>query len=85
MDIIENKDYLDILLMYKSNDDKKVIEKTLIQDSISSATLGFGLANHYLEKRQKKKAKELLEKIVAGNQWASFGFIAAEVDLKSLK
>ena len=85
MDIIENKDYLDILLMYKSNDDKTIIEKTLIQDNISNATLDFGLANYYLEKRQKKKAKELLEKIVAGNQWASFGFIAAEVDLKSLK
>jgi tetratricopeptide (TPR) repeat protein len=92
MDIIENKDYHEILLMYKNNDDKKLIvrmdsfgEKTLTQDNISNATLGFGLANYYLEKGQKKKAKELLEKIVAGNQWASFGFIAAEADLKRIR
>ena len=85
MDIIENKDYHDILLMYKNNDDKKIIEKTLTQDNISNATLGFGLANYYLEKGQKKKAKELLEKIVAENQWSSFGFIASEADLKRIK
>ena len=85
MDIIENRDYQDILLMYKNNDDKKLVEKTMSQDSLSNATLGFGLGNYYLEKGQKKKAKEVFEKVVAGNQWASFGFIAAEAELKRMK
>jgi tetratricopeptide (TPR) repeat protein len=85
MDIIENNDYQGILLMYKTNDDKKLVEKTMSQDSLSNATLGFGLGNYYLEKGQKKKAKEVFEKVVAGNQWASFGFIAAEAELKRMK
>ena len=29
--------------------------------------------------------KELFEKVVAGNQWASFGYIAAEAELKRMK
>jgi tetratricopeptide (TPR) repeat protein len=85
MELVENRDYLDILLMYKNNDDKKLAEKTQTQDSLSNATLGFGLGNYYLEKGQRKKAKELFEKVIAGNQWASFGFIAAEAELKRMK
>jgi len=82
MDIIENRDYLDILLMYKTGDEKKLVEKTQSQDSLSNSTLGFALGNYYQEKGQKKKAKEIFEKVVAGSQWASFGFIAAEAELK---
>jgi tetratricopeptide (TPR) repeat protein len=85
MDIIENRDYLDILLMYKTGDDKKLVEKTQSQDSLANATLGFALGNYYLEKGQKKKAKELFEKVVAGTQWASFGYIVAEAELKRIK
>lgn len=92
MDLLENQNYLDILLMYKNNDDKKLLvqigspeEQTKKQDSLSNATLGFGLGNYYLIKGQKKKAKEIFEKVVAGNQWASFGFIAAEAELKRMK
>jgi tetratricopeptide (TPR) repeat protein len=82
MDIIENQDYHEVLMAYKTGDDKKLIEKTGSQENLSNATLGFALGNYYLEKGQKKKAKELFEKVVAGNQWASFGYIAAEAELK---
>jgi tetratricopeptide (TPR) repeat protein len=85
MDLIENRDYMDILMLYKTGDDKKLAEKTQAQDSLANATLGFALGNYYLEKGQKKKAKELFEKVVAGNQWASFGYIAAEAELKRMK
>ena len=85
MDLTENQDYLEVLLAYKNNDDKKLVEKTGSQENLSNATLGFALGNYYLEKGQKKKAKELFEKVVAGNQWASFGYIAAEAELKRMK
>jgi len=85
MDLIENRDYMDILMLYKSGDDKKLVEITQTQDSTANATLGFALGNYYLEKGPKKKAKELFEKVVAGNQWASFGYIAAEAELKRMK
>jgi tetratricopeptide (TPR) repeat protein len=82
MDIIENQDYFDVLMAYKTGDSKKLEERIQAQDNLSNATLGFALGNFYLEKGQKKKAKELFEKVVAGNQWASFGYMAAEVELR---
>ena len=85
LDLIENRDYFDILMLYKNGDDKNLLVKTGAMDSISNATVSFGLGNYYLEKGQKKKAKEIFEKITAGNQWASFGFIAAEAELKRMK
>jgi tetratricopeptide (TPR) repeat protein len=82
MKIIENGDYLDLLLMYKNNDDKKLIEKTQSQETLSNSTLGFGLGNYYLLNGRKKKAREMFEKVVAGKQWSSFAFIAAEAELR---
>ncbi|HEV8272525.1 MAG TPA: hypothetical protein VGQ04_14540 [Chitinophagaceae bacterium] len=85
MEIIENKDYYDVLLMYKSGDDSKLVEKTQNQQSVSNATLGYALGTYYSLKGDKGKAKELFEKVVAGNQWSSFGYIAAETELAKMK
>ncbi|MFQ5822900.1 MAG: hypothetical protein ACE5JB_02470 [bacterium] len=38
---------------------------------------------HYNE--QVDKAKEIFQKVTAGNYWAAFGYIAAEADLKRLQ
>jgi len=85
MEIIENHDYYEILSMYQSKDDKKLVEKTQNQQTVSNATLGFGLATYYQLKGDKGKANELFEKVVAGNQWSSFGYIAAEAELAKMK
>ncbi len=85
MQIIENYDYYDILLMYQSRDDSKLVEKTQNQQTLSNATLGFGLGTYYQLKGDKGKAKEMLEKVVAGNQWSSFGYIAAEAEMAKMK
>jgi tetratricopeptide (TPR) repeat protein len=85
MEIIDNRDYYDILLMYQSGDDSKLVEKTKNQQTVSNATVGFGLATYYQLKGDKGKAKELFEKVVAGNQWSSFGYIAAEAELAKMK
>ncbi len=85
MDIIENFDYLNILLMYKSGDENKVAEKIQSQENGSGATLGYALGIYYQFKGKKEKAKELFEKVVAGNQWVSFGFIGAEMELARIK
>jgi len=83
--VIENKDYLDILLMYRRNNDKSLVEKTNSQQSLGSATLGYALGNYYLLKGQKEKAREIFQAVLKGNQWASFGFIAAEKELERMK
>ena len=85
MMIVENHDYHDILLMYKSGDDSKLIAKTQSQETLSNSTTGFALGTYYLLKGEKQKAKELFEKVVAGKQWSSFGFIAAEAELARMK
>lgn len=85
MEIIESHEYFDILLMYKTGDDSKLVEKILSQETLSNSTLGFGLGAYYLLNGKKQKAKEIFEKVVAGNQWAGFGFIAAEAELARMK
>ena len=85
MEIIENHDYFDILFMYKTGNDSKLAEKTQSQETLSNATLGFALGTYYLLKGNKEKAKDLFEKVVAGKQWSSFGFIAAEAELAKMK
>jgi len=83
--VIENNDYRDILLMYRRNNEKNLVEKTKTQQTIGNATLGYALGNYYLLKGQKEKAKEIFQAVVKGNQWASFGFIASEVELGRMK
>lgn len=85
MEIIENHDYFDILMMYKTNDDTKLVDKTKDQETLSNATLGFALGSYYQFKGNKEKARELFQKVVAGKQWSSFGFIAAEAELAKMK
>lgn len=85
MEIIENHDYHDILLMYKTGDESKLLAKTQSQQTLSNATLGYALGMFYKFKGEEQKAKELFEKIVAGNQWSSFGYIAAEAELERMK
>ena len=85
MELIENHDYYDILLMYQTGDDTKLVEKTQNQQTVSNATLGFGLGTYYQLKGDKAKAKDLFGKVVAGNQWNSFGYIAAEAELAKIK
>src|SRR5213075_2671316 len=47
MEIIENHDYYDILVMYKTGDDIKLVEKTQNQQTLSNAAVGFALGTYY--------------------------------------
>lgn len=85
MEIIENQDYYDILVMYKNGNEVKLVGKTQNQETLSNSTLGFALGTYYLLNGKKQKAREMFEKVVAGNQWSAFGFIAAEVELARMK
>jgi len=51
-------------------------------DAVQIATQGYGVGNWYLVNGEAAKAKTIFERIVAGQAWAAFGFIAAEADLK---
>jgi tetratricopeptide (TPR) repeat protein len=85
IELIENKDYLRILLLYKKQADPEALKQEIFSNnasSLSNASVGYGLGNYFLLNGDKETAKKIFEKITAGNQWASFGFIAAEAALK---
>lgn len=85
-ELLESGDYLKILLLYRQKTDRNdpVIE---IENNttLSSASYGFGLGNYLLERGKNEQAKNVFQKVVNGNQWSSFGFIAAEKALAELK
>lgn len=81
LDVIENADYYKLLSVYKG---KLKPEDLLSQDvnSLSNATIGYGVGNWFLYNGQRTQAEKLFRQITAGNQWSSFGYIAAEAELR---
>lgn len=88
MKIIENDSYFKRLMMYKG----KLQPGELLEvgpgdqdPDLAIATQGYGVGNWYLYNGDTAKAKEVFLKVVSGNHFSAFGFIAAESDLKRLK
>jgi len=84
LDIIENDDYYKLIKLYQG---KLKIEDLLKEiggkaDTLSNASLGYGLGNWFLYNGEKEKAAKIFRQIMAGNQWSSFGYVAAEAELK---
>lgn len=83
-EVIENEDYLKLLRLYRKEVGPEMLLESLGEkaESLGNASLGYGLGNWYLYNGDKVRATNIFRKITAGNQWASFGFIAAEVELR---
>lgn len=81
--LLESGDYLKILMLYKNHTgaDELYAGLQTENDNLSDATTAFGLAMYYHLNQQKEKSNLLIKKILAGNQWSSFGFIAAEAQI----
>ena len=45
------------------------------------ATIGFGVANWHLVEGNAEAAREIIQRIVDGDPWNAFGYIAAETEL----
>jgi len=80
MDILENGSYHKRLLMYKGLEKPEALLDTTNADDLTIATQGYGVGNYYLVTGDAAKAKEIFDRVIAGKQWAAFGYIAAEVD-----
>lgn len=60
-------------------------EETLKHEaSATSHSVMYGLGNWYLYNNKRTEALALFRQIVTSEQWTSFGYIAAEADLKML-
>jgi tetratricopeptide (TPR) repeat protein len=82
--LLENSDYLRILMLYKMEKSTKDADGLLSENGnpLSNATRSFGVGHYILTRGDKTKAGEIFNNIIKGDQWASFGFLAAESELK---
>jgi tetratricopeptide (TPR) repeat protein len=85
MKILENVAYHHLLLMYKGQMSPESLLNPEGGSDLDLATLGYGVGNWYLYNGQVEKAKEIFQRIIDGTQWAAFGYIAAEAELKQLR
>ena len=83
LEVIENADYYRLIKLYQG----KLKPSDLLTDvnqtanTISSATVGYGVGNWFLYNGRRADAENTFRQVVMGVQWASFGHIAAEVEL----
>ena len=77
LNVIENLAYHDLCLFYKG--ELGMVTGVSFTDIMDDAVL-YGIGNWYFYNEQAEKAKEVFEKILKKDSWASFGYIAAETD-----
>jgi tetratricopeptide (TPR) repeat protein len=83
LEIIENDDYYKLIKLYQG----QLKPEDLLSgeaNTLSNASLGYGVGNWFLYNGKKDEALKIFRQITSGNQWASFGFIAAEAELKRI-
>jgi tetratricopeptide (TPR) repeat protein len=88
LEVIENADYYKMLLIYKGKLDPVAVWQEMNEHagSLSNATLGYAIGNWFLYNGKREQAEGVLHQVTASaNQWASFGYIAAEAELKRLR
>ena len=83
LDVIESGDYYKLIKIYQGKlKAEDLLKETGAEAStLSNASLGYGLGNWFLYNGEKEKASKIFRQITNGNQWASFGYIAAEAEL----
>lgn len=84
MDIVENGAYHKLLLMYKGDGSPESLLAEGTGD-LNDVTTAYGVGNWYLYNGRRADAERVFRRIVANTaQWASFGYLAAEADLRRL-
>ncbi|MEQ1762084.1 MAG: tetratricopeptide repeat protein [Pyrinomonadaceae bacterium] len=85
IEVIENEDYLKLIKLNRDEERPENLLSTIRGDAntLGSASLGYGIGNYFLYNGDHEKATTIFRKIVEGDQWASFGFIAAEVEIRN--
>lgn len=82
--ILENGAYHKLLLMVRGEVTPEALFRPGEGDAIDPATLGYGLGNWHLYNGRRGEAVRELQAVLTTGQWAAFGYIAAEADLKRL-
>jgi len=83
LDVIENADYYKLIRLYQGKTTAAEVLKEIGSEAsgLSKASIGYGLGNWFLYNGQRDESEKIFRQIILGNQWASFGHIAAEAEL----
>jgi tetratricopeptide (TPR) repeat protein len=84
MDIIENQSYHRRLLMYKGLLSPESLLAQPGQSATEAATLQYGVGNWHLYNGRVDQAEEIFWRVTSAEDWAPFGYIAAEADLRRM-
>jgi tetratricopeptide (TPR) repeat protein len=85
MDVIENGAYHRLLLMYRGElSPESLLAAGGPGDDLDPVSVGYGVGNWHLYNGRRQEAVRVLQDVLNRGQWASFGHIAAEADLKRL-
>ncbi|MEK6333823.1 MAG: tetratricopeptide repeat protein [Acidobacteriota bacterium] len=87
MEIIENTGYYRLLLIYKGTISPESLQAEALKEASSpgSYSILYGLGNWYLYNGKRTEAIRIFQQMLSGDQWTSFGYIAAEADMKRLR
>jgi len=83
MELIENDVYLNLIMVFKGYfDPDRMMEVS--EDDLQNATLWYGIGNwHYMNGRE-ERAIDIWNQILETDEWAAFGYIAAEAEMARL-
>ena len=80
LDVIENTEYHRLLLMYRGERTPESLLVAAGEDAGGSATR-YGVSAWYLVNGRRDEAESLWNSILAGSDWPSFGYLAAEAEV----
>ncbi len=86
LEIIENDGYHRLLLLYKGRISAAALhaEASKQGSSPGAHSILYGIGNWHRYNKRRRTARQVFQQILATDQWTSFGYIAAEADLKKL-
>jgi tetratricopeptide (TPR) repeat protein len=85
MPVIENHAYHRLLLMFKGSIAPGEVRESAGDDAIADATVGYGIAVLKLLNGNEQAAREGFAKVLKTENWAAFGFIAAEAEVARMR
>ncbi|HEX2202948.1 MAG TPA: tetratricopeptide repeat protein [Longimicrobium sp.] len=82
MDVVENASYLRRLRMYRGELPPDSLLDPAGKDALEVATQGYAVGNWHLYHGRRDEAEEVFWRVTAAENWAPFGYIAAEAELR---
>lgn len=83
MEILENRSYHQLLLLYKGERDAEELLRNVRSDGPSDSALAFGIAHYWYVEGDGERARRLMVNL-AVNRTNAFGCLAAEAELERL-